>query len=92
MLSTFLHFHFGLWRHYFLPQLFRREFISEDERHPLHCHYRRYGKRYQKKRKIVLKIWTLIGVVVIIFPALPLVLSLLLATTFLAFSILDETE
>lgn len=59
---------------------------------PSHSHGRRYTESYRKKKEIVKSVWMGSGVVMLAFPALPLVAALGLLTTFLSFVILDETK
>lgn len=59
---------------------------------PSHSHGRRYTRTYRKKKEIVKSVWLGSGLVMLAFPALPLVAALGLLTTFLSFVILDETK
>ncbi len=59
---------------------------------PSHSHGRRYTRAYQKKREIVKSVWIGSGLLMLVFPVLPLVAALSLLTTFLSFVILDETS
>lgn len=75
-----------------IPNFFEQKppsHLTEKElaRHPS---WRRYTQKYRKKKKIVRDIWIVSGTIVM---ALPLggQLLLLLTTTILAFTILDET-
>ena len=62
---------------------------TPDERH----FYRRcFTRRYRAKRRIVRDVWLGTGCVMLLNPVLPFMLALGLATTFLSFVILDETE
>ncbi len=63
--------------------------VSERER-ARHPSWRRYTRRYAAKRRIVRDVWIVSGLIML---ALPLAAQILLAlaTTFLAFVILDET-
>jgi len=92
VLFKFLHFYIKLWPHYLLSHIYREEFIINGEYHQNHHHYRRFSKRYQKKQSIVKNFWIGAGLITIIFPIMPLMVVLLIFTTFLSFSFLDETE
>ncbi len=68
------------------PELYERR--QPDENHP----YRRlFTPRYLARKKIVRGIWIATGSMMLIFPQLPFVITLGLFTTFLSFSILDES-
>ena len=62
--------------------------MSEEEkaRHPS---WRRYTRKYQKKRRLVRDVWIITGLLMLSVP-LSIILVLAMATTFLAFMILDE--
>lgn len=62
--------------------------MSETDR-ARHPNYRRYTRRYRKKQRIVRDIWIVSGALMLWVP-LSFLLVLALATTFLAFMILDE--
>ena len=73
--------------HFLLPRWTQNR--TPDERH----FYRRcFTRRYRKKKRIVRDIWLGAGCVMLLNPVLPFMLALGLATTFLAFVILDETD
>jgi hypothetical protein len=62
--------------------------MSETDR-ARHPSYRRYTRRYRKKQRIVRDIWIVSGTLMLWVP-LSFLLVLAMATTFLAFMILDE--
>ncbi|MEO0442786.1 MAG: hypothetical protein AAFZ92_03460 [Pseudomonadota bacterium] len=57
-----------------------------------HSHYRRFTKRYKRKQSLVKNYWIGAGLIGLMFPVLHVLIVLSLATTFVSFSILDETE
>ena len=60
-----------------------------DETH----YYRRcFTQRHRAKRRVVRDIWLGSGCVMLLYPVLSFMLALGLATTLLAFVILDETD
>ena len=59
---------------------------AERAQHPT---FRRYTRRYRKKQKIVRDMWLVSGLLMLFAP-LSFILVLVMATTFLAFVILDE--
>ena len=46
---------------------------------------------YSAKKKIVKSLWIVSGMIMLSFPQLPMIITLGLLTTFLSFTILDET-
>lgn len=46
---------------------------------------------YLAKKKIVKTLWIVSGFIMLSFPQLPMIITLSLLTTFLSFTILDET-
>lgn len=56
-----------------------------------HSHGRRLSTAYKKKQNLVKNIWIGSGVAMLCLPTPAFVVSLSLATTFLAFLVLDET-
>lgn len=92
MALLFVIFQTKLWRFYLLSHLYSQEFIYLEGPHISHHHYRRFSKRYKKKQGLVKNIWIGVGLFAIIFPFLPLIMVLTLSTTFVSFTILDETE
>lgn len=64
---------------------------QDDSSKHLHPHLRRQTAVYRQKRSLVKDIWIGSGLIVIFMP-LSVQLTLLLATVFLSFCILDETE
>ena len=60
-----------------------------DERH----FYRRcFTRRYRAKRRVVRDVWLGSGCVMLLYPVLPFMLTVGLATILLSFVILDETD
>lgn len=60
---------------------------------PAHPHRRRYTLCYQRKKGIAKNLWIISGISMLISGAAPaIVASLALATTFVTFCILDETD
>ncbi len=57
-----------------------------------HFHRRRFTLAHRAKRRLVRDLWLGSGCVMLLNPVLPFMLALGLATTFLAFTILDETD
>ncbi len=55
-----------------------------------HVSWRRHTRKYKKKKSLVKNIWLASGLVMLALP-LQLLIALLLFTTFLSFTILDET-
>lgn len=88
MLGAIIDFYIGLWHRWFMSHYYGGEFIC-DNNHPL---FRRATWSYRRKMRIVKNFWIGAGLIVIVFPFLPLLVFLTLATTFVSFSILDETE
>jgi hypothetical protein len=88
IINSIIQFYGNLLSQYLLAEYYREELIL-DENHP---HYRRFSKDYQKKRGIVKNFWIGASLIALIFPVLHVALSLMLITTFVSFSILDETE
>lgn len=76
----------GRWMEWILP-----DWASRARSDPTHSHGRRFTRRYRKKREIVKSVWIGSGLVMLAFPALPLIAALSLLTTFVSFLILDET-
>ena len=60
-----------------------------NEEHPF---FRRYSETYRKKRDIVKNFWIVSGCLMLIIAQLYAVVALALFTTFLSFSVLDETN
>ncbi|MCB1877234.1 MAG: hypothetical protein KDH88_14770 [Chromatiales bacterium] len=57
-----------------------------------HFHRRRFTRSYRVKRGWVRNLWTGSGLLMLVNPQLPFVLAVGLATIFLSFVLLDETE
>ncbi len=78
---------FYLWlRHCLLPSWLGA--LSPQRRHQL---LRPQTQKYRRKRRIVKNVWLISGATMLINPVLYIILPLALFTTFLSFSILDET-
>ncbi len=88
MLSALISFYLNLWYQYLLSGYYNQELIVDSE----HPHYRRFTARYKKKKSLVKSIWIGVGLITLLFPLLHVVFSLTLLTTFVSFSILDETQ
>lgn len=52
---------------------------------------RRAGKLYRLKKQLVKKVWLVASAFMLVNPSLPIIVTTLLFTAFLSFSILDET-
>ena len=52
----------------------------------------RYRKKQFLKRQLLFYIWLMSGLFMLINPVLPVILIIVLPTTFLSFMILDETK
>lgn len=61
-----------------------------DEQQAQHPHLRRYTRKYGQKKRIVRDVWIVSGLLMISLP-LSMIAVLALGTTFVAFTILDET-
>ena len=68
------------------PHLY--EIREPDELHP---YKRKFTKRYKAKKQVVKGLWIATGLLMIIYPLIPFIVTLGLFTTFLSFSILDES-
>ena len=68
----------------------RQPHLTEEEK-AQHPRLRRQTSKYLRKRRIVRDVWLVSGVLMISMP-LEIILALVLGTTFLAFTILDETQ
>lgn len=60
-----------------------------DRRHP---HRRRYTRGYRAKRQLAQTCWVCGGLLVLHYPTLSVLLVIGLASTFLSFMLLDETD
>ena len=56
-----------------------------------HFHRRRFTREYRSKQRIVWHLWGGVALLVIVFPIVPIVVSLSLLASFLSFAILDES-
>ena len=56
-----------------------------------HPHLRRFTPKYRAKKKLVKHIWIASACLMLWHPVIYFLISLMLATTFLSFIILDET-
>ena len=65
-----------------------------DHHHPQHDHFhrRRFTRKYQQKQRIVRSLWFSVLLVMLAFPILWFVIAAAMFTTFVSFTILDETE
>ena len=70
--------------------MMRRESHLTEEEKAQHPRLRRQTSKYLRKKRIVRDVWLVSGVLMISMP-LNIILALALGTTFLAFTILDET-
>ncbi|MCW8885834.1 MAG: hypothetical protein OQK12_11350 [Motiliproteus sp.] len=70
----------------YCPALFRHS--PADERHP---QGRMTTKRYLAKKQVVKSLWIATGTLMLIYPIVPFIVTLGLFTTFLSFTILDES-
>jgi len=66
-------------------------YSSSDDDRARHPHLRRQTERYKRKKRLVRDLWLISGVVMLHLPV-NMILALALATTFLSFTILDETQ
>lgn len=55
------------------------------------AHARRTTAVYRAKQRVVTRVWTGAGLVMLLEPTIPAVMLVSLFTTFIAFTILDET-
>lgn len=69
----------------FLPRW--RQTLTPDSKHPLG---RTLTKRYKAKKSVVKNFWIASGTAMVLMPALPFVIGLVLFTTFVSFMYLDE--
>ncbi|MEH6625359.1 MAG: hypothetical protein V7739_02865 [Motiliproteus sp.] len=75
-----------MWLLLYWPERYER--CQPDENHA----YRRlFTKAYKAKKQIVKGLWIATGLLMIAYPLLPFMVTLGLFTTFLSFSILDES-
>ena len=83
-------------RHIKLPnapeQSIESERRSNNNLHPVHPYQRMLTKSYLEKKKIVRSIWIAAGLLMVGFPLPPFIVTLALFTTFLSFTILDESR
>ncbi len=87
-MTALIQFCLSLLGRYFLSHYYREEFIVDKE----HPNYRRLSVQYRRKQSIVKNFWIGSGVICLVFPFLPLIAIMTLATTFISFCILDETD
>ena len=88
MLWDTLKFYYNLCHHYLVGHYYRQEFITDLG----HCHYRRLQKSYKKKQSLIKNFWIAAGLITLAFPFLAVAIILSIVTTFISFSILDETD
>ncbi|AWF81153.1 hypothetical protein BTJ40_10165 [Microbulbifer sp. A4B17] len=86
MLFAFIRFYCTNLVRFFLPPVREIAVPSEPD-----SHTRRYTYHYQQKKSWVKNLWIFSAALMLCFPALPFVLTLIFFTTFLSFAILDET-
>ncbi len=67
---------------------FHQPTIRADATHPRR---RRHSARYRAKKKVVRGIWIATSILMLAYPLVPFIVTLGLFTTFLSFTILDET-
>ena len=84
--SKLIVFYLELYRSYFLSHYFLREFV--DEGHP---YYRRNFSMYKKKQNFVKSLWLAALIAIAAFPYIHIIIPVSLFTTFISFSVLDET-
>lgn len=94
ILPTIVQFYMNLVNQYLLAEHFRADLINDTDvdKTSEHPHYRRFTRRYQRKRSIVKNYWIGAACIVLLFPLLHVALPLILLTTCVSFTILDETE
>ena len=88
MTYRFLTFILDLTHQTFLNGYFRDELILDDD----HAHYRRLTKKYQRKRSIVKLMWCINSFFAVTSGTLAFAVMLFFLSSFLSFSILDETQ
>lgn len=57
-----------------------------------HFHRRRFTAKYRNKQRLVRSLWFSMGLLMLAFPLLHVVVFVTMLTTFVSFSILDETQ
>lgn len=86
--SAFVEFYLSLMARFWVAHYHRGEFITS----PDHPCYRRSSLKYRKKQGVVKNFWIGASLIALVFPYLAVLVFLTLATTFVSFCILDETE
>ncbi|BFM16201.1 hypothetical protein R50073_23840 [Maricurvus nonylphenolicus] len=86
MIKALIKFYWQLFHH-----IWRPAWLTIDKPQSDHFHRRRFTKKYRKKVQIVKSLWISSGIVMLAFPLLPVTIGIGLLTTFISFSILDET-
>ncbi len=87
MLKSIVVFYWKLWQQLtWQPAWLLSEIPSKR-----HFHRRRLTEVYRKKQRLVRSLWFSALMIMLALPALPLVVAISLFTTFVSFSILDET-
>lgn len=87
MLKSIVVFYWKLWQQLtWQPPWLLSEIPSRS-----HFHRRRLTRVYRKKQRLVRALWFGALLVMLALPILPLVVAISLFTTFISFSILDET-
>lgn len=67
------------------------EYLRDTRPDPTSPHRRRFTRQYKRKQALVRKLWIGAGLVILLNPTLAMLLIVSLATTCLAFTVLDET-
>lgn len=76
----------------FYLQLLLPQWMQNHEPDTRHFHRRRLTPLYRRKRRKVAALWAAAGVVMLLIPVPSFIISTSLLTTFISFSLLDETE
>ncbi|WP_143821178.1 hypothetical protein [Motiliproteus sp. MSK22-1] len=78
----------------YFPQLFYQQEATQryPQEQPTRSGHRTLSKRYREKKKIVRNIWIAAGFLMVSFPLPSFIVTLGLFTTFLSFTILDESS
>ena len=76
----------------YCPKRYWNSLQNRQQADPNHPYKRLFTERYLAKKRIVKGIWIASGLLMLSFPLLPFVVTLGLFTTFLSFSILDESR
>ncbi|MCV6610087.1 MAG: hypothetical protein OIF55_04870 [Amphritea sp.] len=76
----------------FYLQLLLPQWMQNREPDKRHFHRRRLTPVYRRKRRKVAALWTAAGLLMLLIQAPSFIISASLLTTFISFSLLDETE